>query len=284
MRVARRLVPMALRVAPTRTVRTTVGTRVFADLRTGMCTDLYFLGHYESALSRLVEAVVAPGDRCVDGGAAFGWYTVLCSRLVGPGGAVIAFEPNPTAYALLQRTVRLNEAGNIEMRLVALGRRSDRARIVMPPSSPTLGHATVRLAPPALAEEDPAPVEVVSVDTAVKGPVGFMKLDLEGSELAALEGAQAVLRDDQPWLLVEMAVATSQPFGHHPNDILALLVAHGYAFFAVDEPRNRLISFRRFPTGHPGANVLCVPPGRELPGVVADLVAEDAVVEEIRWA
>ncbi|MEO6629855.1 MAG: FkbM family methyltransferase, partial [Aquihabitans sp.] len=264
MRLARRVAPLAVRMAPTRMVRTTARTRVFADLRTGMCTDVYFLGQYEPALTRLVEAVVEPGDRCVDGGAAFGWYTVLCSRLVGPDGAVIAFEPNPEAAVLLRHTVRANDGDNIDLRFSALGAHVGRARVEMPASAPTMGHAAIRLMREANTGEGLPLIEVDTVDTAVQGPIGFMKLDVEGSELAILEGSQRVLRDDRPWLLVEMATATSQTFGYHPNDIVAMLVDHGYTLLAVDEPRDRLIPLHEFPLGHPGANVLCVPPGAEM--------------------
>jgi hypothetical protein len=76
-------------------VSTVDGARMYADLSTGMCESLYFLGEYEPGVSNVIREVVRPGQVCLDLGANFGWYTTLLHRLTGPGGEVHAFEPVP---------------------------------------------------------------------------------------------------------------------------------------------------------------------------------------------
>ena len=67
-----------------------------------------------------------------------------------------------------------------------------------------------------------------------------------------------------PVILAEMARATTRSFGYGPDDLIeALRAAAGYRFFAVDEAQGQLAEVRGFAPEHPGANVLCVPPGRE---------------------
>ncbi|MGC8543622.1 MAG: FkbM family methyltransferase [Vulcanisaeta sp.] len=57
----------------------------------------------------------------VDAGAYVGIYTLWASKLVGDSGFVIAFEPNPLAYAWLIRNIEVNNARNIRALPYALG-------------------------------------------------------------------------------------------------------------------------------------------------------------------
>jgi hypothetical protein len=73
-------------------------------------------------------------------------------------------------------------------------------------------------------------VEVIScplllLDDIVPDPVGFMKLDVEGHELAALRGAERILERDRPVLLVE-SVPFLSPEG--PEALFRLLNPLGY--------------------------------------------------------
>ena len=70
--------------------------------------------------------------------------------------------------------------------------------------------------------------------------VDFIKMDVEGSEVAALIGmARLLRRSDAPPLLVESNGHTLAPFGETPCSLKATLVAYGYRIFQVE--RRRLI-------------------------------------------
>lgn len=49
----------------------------------------------------------------LDVGAFIGAHTLLSSRLVGPEGRVVAFEPDGRARARLERNLRRNGAANV---------------------------------------------------------------------------------------------------------------------------------------------------------------------------
>jgi hypothetical protein len=68
-------------------------------------------------------------------------------------------------------------------------------------------------------------VTMVRLDEAVREPVGFIKVDVEGHEFAVLRGAERILREDRPVLLVESA-GLHNPAS--PGDVLALAAEHGY--------------------------------------------------------
>ena len=70
-----------------------------------------------AALSRIVK----PGMTVVDVGSNLGLYTILLSRLVGPTGHVLAFEPDPDLFSLLQQSSLLNGCANVTANNLALG-------------------------------------------------------------------------------------------------------------------------------------------------------------------
>jgi FkbM family methyltransferase len=60
----------------------------------------------------------------VDVGAGFGDFTVLAASMF-PRASVVACEPNPQAFALLERNVRENRLANVDARCVAVGTAAD---------------------------------------------------------------------------------------------------------------------------------------------------------------
>ena len=68
-------------------------------------TDLYLFGmkshHSEIRLTKYILRHVKPNDIVIDGGAHFGYFTLLFSYLVGDKGHVYAIEPSNFSYAVL---------------------------------------------------------------------------------------------------------------------------------------------------------------------------------------
>jgi hypothetical protein len=61
-----------------------------------------------------------------------GYYTVVLSALVGPGGWVHALESNPRAYRLLVWNREVNGCGNTTTYLFAAGENSRRIMLAVP--------------------------------------------------------------------------------------------------------------------------------------------------------
>jgi FkbM family methyltransferase len=72
-----------------------------------------WLGTYEYEKQVVVPRLVKPGDVVYDLGAHVGFFTLIFSRLVGPGGAVYSFEPFPENYRYLIRHLALNRITNV---------------------------------------------------------------------------------------------------------------------------------------------------------------------------
>lgn len=248
-------------------VRTRYGDRLVVDPRSTMWRYTYFHGEYEPALSRLAARVVRDGDVCLDVGANVGWYTLLLRRLVGPSGAVRAFEPNPSAFARLSANVdRAGSPPNVRLHPCGLG----------PKEQDGVLHLFQGIADGHASLSDQGRTDFATIRCRVRrlddildeervGDVSFVKLDVEGAEMGVVEGgARLFAQTVPPVLLAEMARATTRSFGYGPAALVETLRRlAGYRFFAVDEVAGRLAEVRGFAPEDAGANVLCVPPARE---------------------
>ena len=136
------------------------------------------------------------GDVFYDLGANVGFFTLLGSRCVGSAGRVIAFEPEPENLAMLQKHCEWNGVRNVRWIGGAVGASRGRARLAI-----DAGRSGAKLDLGGDLE-----VDVVAIDALVATgdlpPPDLMKLDVEGAELAALEGARAALRTSAPVLVV----------------------------------------------------------------------------------
>ena len=139
---------------------------------------------------------VGPGAVALDVGANVGAYSVLLGQWVGPSGCVFAFEPEPRAFQGLSRHVLLNRLGAIVHPVpVAVADHEGTANLV---AAATAGEARIggetRVG-------GPAPLgtttRVTTVDRfcAERGlEPSFLKIDVEGLELAVLRGARDTIR------------------------------------------------------------------------------------------
>ena len=139
------------------------------------------------------KEAISPGMVALDVGANVGAYSMLLGQWVGGAGRVFAFEPSPPAFNGLVRHLSLNGlAGVVRPIEAAVGEREAQAEFLM---RGTGGEG--RLAAPD--ERGPArmKVPVVTVDgfCAREGiDPDFIKIDVEGWELAVLRGARETIR------------------------------------------------------------------------------------------
>lgn len=242
---------------------TTDGRRLFVNPTSRTYGAVYFKGVYEPGVSAVVSRLLEPGDVCLDVGASIGWYATLCASLVGPTGAVHAFEPLPETFRHLERNVRLlADARHVHLTCAALGDTPGTGRLHVFPDLPD-GHTSLAAFGRSNVLTEACVVTTVDryLDGRQVGAVTFVKLDIEGSELSCVRGARRLFAQPTPPLwIVEMALATSRGFGYGPDDLVQYMRAQGdYEFFAIDDTTGALAPIEGFRAGDPGAYVLCVP-------------------------
>src|SRR3954465_296715 len=62
-------------------------------------------GVFDPCVTETLHRLIDPGDVVADVGANLGYMSSLAAARVGPEGRVLAFEPHPRAYELLERNV-----------------------------------------------------------------------------------------------------------------------------------------------------------------------------------
>lgn len=179
------------------------------------------------------------GKIVYDVGAWEGVLTLFFARAVGGRGQVIACEPNPRSAARLRENLALNLLRHVRLFEVALGDVEGQAWLHVPDGIAARGHLSmngtgiavpVRRLDALIAEEGlPAP--------------DFVKVDVEGAELAVLRGAQATLTRCRPILLIEVHPQTDRAA------LWTLLRALGYDMCCVETQQ-----MLRAPADLPGAH------------------------------
>jgi FkbM family methyltransferase len=199
----RLLRPVVNRMMPTGIVE----VRVRSGLAEGLLISIeprqekyYWTGTYEPNVQNAMAAVLRRGDVMWDVGAHAGFHTALASRLVGPDGEVVAFEPFPPNVARLERLVSANRLDNVRIRPIAVSGGAGRALFHVT-SSTSMGS----LAPIAAATAD-IEVSTTTLDRelATLRPPVLVKIDVEGAEASVLAGATRLLSEVMPRLLIEL--------------------------------------------------------------------------------
>jgi FkbM family methyltransferase len=153
--------------------------------------------YFEPELRRLSE-YVPPGRRAVDVGVWWGpWSWWLARRAV----RVDAFEP----IAELSAKVASVMPSNVHMHNVALSDRAGRADLWMPSGGMgTEGRSSIDPSRQPATGGMWQSVQMERLDAFELSDVGFVKIDVEGHELAVLRGATGLITKHRPNLLVEI--------------------------------------------------------------------------------
>lgn len=168
------------------------------------------------------------GGVALDIGANVGAYALALGRWVGASGTVFAFEPAPAAYEGLSRHVRLNGLqGVVHPVQAAVADRPGQATLIL---SGTSGES--RLACSGERDASLLTVRTITVDefcAAERIAPDFIKIDVEGWELAALRGARHTIRDrgHSLALFVEMHPSIWPALGTTRQHIVAEIAAQG---------------------------------------------------------
>jgi hypothetical protein len=96
--------------------------------------SIHFFGAYEPEVRTEIRRRLRPGDTAIDVGANAGWHTLLMACRVGPGGRVIAVEPNPSSRERLEHAIAINRLTNVRVDARALADREGRRMFEAPPA------------------------------------------------------------------------------------------------------------------------------------------------------
>jgi FkbM family methyltransferase len=170
-----------------------------------------------------VRIAPEPGDHVIDGGGCLGDTALAFAEDVGSNGRVYTFDPMLKHCEIMREAFQMNPrlAAHIDLFDVGLAG-VDSAR--------DAAHATSQAINPGARLEEGLPTRTIDglVTTNEIKRVDLVKMDIEGSELAALKGGESSLRRWRPKLAISLY--------HRPEDLFAIPLwldsLHcGYRFF-----------------------------------------------------
>jgi FkbM family methyltransferase len=201
-------------------------------------TEPLLAGKFESSEMLFAQCFLRAGMTVLDVGAHHGLYSLLASRRVGRSGTVYAFEPSARERRVLRMHLILNRCSNVTVEKCALGSENGAKEFFVVQGNQT-GCNSLR--PPVVSSATAEVwVDVTRLDDWIAqkkiGRVDFIKLDVEGGELAVLEGAVKLLGcRPRPVILAEVQDVRTKVWGYRAKDILLRLRNHGYQWFELSE-------------------------------------------------
>jgi FkbM family methyltransferase len=209
----------------------------------GSCPDYHemnFLKHY-----------LRVGDGFVDVGANVGSYTLLAASLIGSRGYIDAFEPGPKSNPRLLENVKLNRLESVvNIHTFAVG------NISGPAMYRCAQDATNRLRAP---RDKDAAMEVMCVrlDDVLKSSYALGKIDIEGAEPLAFQGAEDHLRKSNPPVWIVEMNAKLRDFGFSEEGFAAWLNDRGWDLTLYDSDY-RVLTVGGKPWLSDGMNVFAI--------------------------
>ncbi|MDR7899032.1 FkbM family methyltransferase [Thermosynechococcus sp. QKsg1] len=192
----------------------------------------------EQAVLQTIRNKLQMGDFFIDCGANIGFYSVLASKLVGDTGKVLSIEMMPDTAAILNHHLQLNQCTNVEVIEFALSDQ-DNQEVIATVQEGKFGQATISKVDSQKKTDKEIAVKTITLDTLTKdiSHIRLIKMDLEGAELQALQGAVLTLQKTD-YLIFEERTREKE---HNP--VFQFLKKSGFELHQIDG--NNWLAYRK---------------------------------------
>ena len=196
--------------------------------------DVLNLGVHDRVVPEAICRLLDPGEEAFDIGANVGQNVSIMALFLGSRGRAVAFEPGPEAWRLLTRNIE--SWARYDLAPITTVRKGVSSRI-----GEGLLHESLDLGGFSMEDRAPGPpriapegargieIELTTLDAFERQPteIGLIKIDVEGHELAVLEGAAEMLKQKRVRDIV------FEDHHRQPSPVTLRLQAAGYAVFAL---------------------------------------------------
>ncbi|HUR21341.1 MAG TPA: FkbM family methyltransferase [Vicinamibacterales bacterium] len=208
------------------------------DSRSWIDWNLLFRGDYEPHLTALWNRLAPQGGVAIDIGANIGAHTLSLARAVGPGGRVLAFEPNPPVRAAMLHNLSLNGIANVTLFDCALGSAPGTLPLRVPKStSAEFSNIAIASLVALDTPHDLVNVEVRTLDDVLAsvdpGRVDAIKIDVNGYEVTTLNGMRACLERYRPAVVFEYDGWAWEQAHAQPAEAIELFQSFGYEVHTI---------------------------------------------------
>ncbi len=218
---------------------------------------------YEPVETVFFRSNVREGDVFLDIGANIGYFTLLAAARVGAKGKVFSFEPDPTNFAFLEKSVRMNHLSQVTALKAAVTDKTGKLKLFR--NEDNLGDHRIYATDSSAQSID---IDSVCLDDylpPLEGARIVVKIDIQGAEVSAIRGLSRFFSGHSDvTLLTEFWPEGLRRFGSSSAEYASLLVENRFKLFLIEssgalKPVTREELLASFPQGDPDAykNVVC---------------------------
>jgi len=199
----------------------------------GVTLEAESTGEYEPVTTQLLEDLLQDGMAFVDIGAHVGLFALPAALWVGQSGRVVAFEPHPNNFALLEQNIS-NNVLPAEIEAVQSAVSDVSTPVHLHTSAFNTGdHQLFHKGSRSTIE-----VKCTTIDDYFPSgtSIDVIKMDVQGAEAAAFHGMERTLKENTDIKVIwELSPKQLIDAGTSARELLTWLGSLGFAFTIVDD-------------------------------------------------
>ena len=153
----------------------------------------------EKVDTEIVKKELKKGMKVIDIGSNIGYYALLEAGIVGEEGKVYSFEPDPRNIRLLKKNIKLNNFQEIiEFYPLAVSNQNSFQDFYLNKRS----NVSSMISSENLSAEETIKVKTIKIDDFNQKDIDFIRMDIEGYEVKAIDGMMNTLRETKKKLKI----------------------------------------------------------------------------------
>ena len=197
---------------------------------------------WEPYVTKIFIPYAEKSQLVLDLGANLGYYTLIAAGVLGRKGKVVAFEPTNFNFNLIKKNVEANHLNNVVLEKKAVGDKNGKKFIYLNPEN--YGDNRMYVSGDVMKKETIWMTTLDQYFSDLKTSIDLIKMDIQGYELRALQGAKVLLGKKKIKVIIsELWPRGMKMVGDKWEDYIKYLKLSGFKIYQVDEEHERLITF-----------------------------------------
>ncbi|MFZ6034775.1 MAG: FkbM family methyltransferase [Patescibacteria group bacterium] len=201
--------------------------------------------NFEPFSLNIALSYTKPGSVFLDVGAHHGYYSSVIGKNVRDS-KIIAVEPIKNNFSMLKKNISINKINNAKLYNLAASNKEEVKKINIAETTSRSSFYEVSNSK----KKEIASIKTIALDKIIGDTkLGFIKMDVEGHEIPALEGlANTIRKNPQVKLLIEHNPLSQKSAGFEPVQLLEQLKDMGFDLFLIHEYEHQISEDMSFMT------------------------------------
>ena len=230
--------PFFSRLLPSQIYTGYHGEKLFIDTRDFRQMKIAFLSTGLNAWYLWFGNAVREGMTVIDVGAHIGDFTVIAAKRVGKTGKVFAFEPTLQSYNLASKNINEHKLSNVILEQLIVSNKNGKTHLWFDKyssGSNSISANNLHYGKGGSIEVNQIKLDDYLSNSSVQpADVGILKMNVEGSEGRIIAGAENLLREGSPIIMMEFWPYGLKQVGDDAEKLFDLLLNYGYTASMID--------------------------------------------------